>query len=105
MRVLKQRSYSALRDVYDLYILTKDYSKIDWQKVYPIFIRKMDQKDLEYLGIDDLISEDNMSKLSKARDKSIAHQIHLENLPSSHEIIQKVKEDIHKYLCPYLDYS
>ena len=41
LRALKQRSYTAPRDFYDLYELTNDFTKQDWGNIKPLFFRKM----------------------------------------------------------------
>lgn len=97
LRSLVQRSYSAPRDIYDIYYLTQYFTSDDWNRIKPIFIRKMEHKKIEFTGPDQLISQDRIPIFLRAWDRSIAHQIdHRGN--SKEMIIGHVYDVIHTYV-------
>lgn len=98
LRALKQRSYSAPRDFYDLYHLTIGFSKKDWQAIFPIFLRKMEYKYLEYESPEDLIGISKIINAKRAWKTSVAHQITEGHQLEADEIVEKVAELIKKHL-------
>lgn len=98
LRALKQRSYTAPRDFYDLYHLTQEFSKEDWELVVPVFIKKMKHKKLEYHSPDDLIDDSKLANVKRAWKTSVAHQITQVHQPIADEIIESVAQLIKKYL-------
>jgi predicted nucleotidyltransferase component of viral defense system len=75
LRALKQRSYTAPRDFYDLYYLSKQLRKEDWEIIVPTFLKKMAHKGLEFHSFKDLIDDGKISNVKRAWKTSIAHQI------------------------------
>lgn len=98
LRAFKQRSYTAPRDFYDIYYLTKDYSKNDWDRIVPVFLEKMKHKNLEYNSPEDLIDDLKINNVKRAWKSSIAHQLGHESQFQPDEIIQSVVNNIKKYL-------
>ncbi|MCX2681051.1 nucleotidyl transferase AbiEii/AbiGii toxin family protein [Galbibacter sp. EGI 63066] len=98
LRALKQRSYTAPRDFYDLYHLTKKFTKEDWQTVLPIFLKKMERKNLAYQSPEDLIDESKLINVKRAWKTSVAHQITEGDQPEADEIIGTVAKQIKTYL-------
>lgn len=98
LRALKQRSYTAPRDFYDLYYLTKDFNKEDWQTIKPYFIKKMALKGLEYSTSKDLINSSKLIHVERAWKNSVEHQIKLGHQPDAQEIITTVAQSIETYL-------
>lgn len=98
LRALKQRSYTAPRDFYDIYHLTKNFSKEDWDNVIPVFLKKMKHKRLVYQNPEDLIDESKTGNVKRAWKSSIAHQVKNDNKVKSDEIIQEVVQNIKTYL-------
>lgn len=98
LRALKQRSYTAPRDFYDLFHLTAAFSEKDWERIKPIFIEKMKHKNLSYHSPEDLITNDKIKSVKKAWNNSVAHQIDAESYPDANVIIQEVVERIKKHL-------
>ncbi len=94
LRALKQRSYTAPRDFYDIYHLTKNFSKEDWDNVIPVFLKKMKHKKLTYQTPEDLIDESKIGNVKRAWKSSIAHQVKNDNKVKSDEIIQEVVQNI-----------
>lgn len=97
LRSLVQRSYSAPRDIYDLYHLTKDHKPEEWDQIKHLFLEKMRHKEIEYLGPDQLINEDKINTIMKAWDTSVAHQIN-EQTVSKETQINRVYDLIHAYM-------
>ncbi|MDF1546634.1 MAG: nucleotidyl transferase AbiEii/AbiGii toxin family protein [Bacteroidales bacterium] len=75
MRSLVQRSYTAPRDLYDLWFLSGKYKDIDLKALRDAFIRKMEYKGYIFTGIEQLINPDNDRKLKMAWKNSLAHQL------------------------------
>lgn len=98
LRSLKQRSYTAPRDFYDLYYLTEHYTSRDWEELIPIFLKKMEHKELSYNSPEDLIDEQKLLNVERAWKTSVAHQIHAEHQPEAAEIIKSTAKRIKKHL-------
>ena len=75
MRALIQRSYTAPRDFYDIWYLSKHFAELDYKPIVEAFHKKMAFKGYTYTGIDQLINPENDKPLSAAWKNSLAHQI------------------------------
>ena len=98
LRALKQRSYTAPRDFYDLFHLTETFSKEDWETVIPTFLKKMEHKKLTYQSPDDLIDASKLENVVRAWKTSVAHQIKEGHQPEAEQIIKTVAERIKTHL-------
>lgn len=98
LRALKQRSYTAPRDFYDLYHLTESFSNEDWDAVVPTFLKKMAHKNIVYKSPDDLIDASKIANVTRAWKTSVAHQIQKGHQPEAEDIIQTVAQRIKKHL-------
>jgi predicted nucleotidyltransferase component of viral defense system len=98
LRALKQRSYTAPRDFYDLFHLTATFSKENWEAVIPVFLKKMDHKKLTYQSPEDLIDAYKLENVARAWKTSVAHQIKEGHQPEAEQIIKTVAERIKTYL-------
>jgi predicted nucleotidyltransferase component of viral defense system len=98
LRALLQRSYTAPRDFYDLYHLTQDFNKADWKNIKPIFLKKMEHKNLEYKSPEDLIDDSKLANVERAWKNSVEHQIKKGHQPEAKEIIKTVAERIKTHL-------
>lgn len=98
LRALKQRSYTAPRDFYDLYHLTQSFSKKDWETIIPVFLKKMEHKKLEYTSPEDLIYGSRLTNVKRAWKTSIAHQITESHRIEEEDIIEAVAKRIKTYL-------
>ena len=88
LRALIQRSYTAPRDLYDIWYLSQNVSNIDWKVVTKAFHKKMKYKGLEFTGIDQMINEENEKHLKGAWQNSLAHQIPEKNM-ADFEIVKE----------------
>ena len=80
-RALIQRSYSAPRDYYDIWYLSKNMENNNWDAVVEAFFIKTVYKNLDFSGIEQLINSDNDKILKSAWKNSLGHQIAKEKLP------------------------
>ena len=88
LRSIIQRSYTAPRDFYDIWYLSKNTENIEWKKVTGAFYEKMRYKDLEFTGIDQMINKENDKRLKAAWQNSLRHQIPEENM-TEYEVVKK----------------
>lgn len=75
MRALIQRSYTAPRDFYDIWYLSKHFTELNYEPIVEAFHKKMAFKGYTFTGIDQLINPENNKQLSAAWKNSLAHQI------------------------------
>ena len=75
IRALIQRSYSAPRDYFDIWYLSKNVENIDWHEVVKGFHRKMTYKNLHFTSTEQFINENNDKILKSAWKNSLEHQI------------------------------
>ena len=92
LRALIQRSYTAPRDFYDIWYLSRHVKNIDWKIVVEAFHAKMAFKKLTFTGIEQILNNDNDFRLKAAWDNSLKHQI------SFHQMIdyETVRTDLEK---------
>jgi len=91
IRALIQRSYAAPRDYFDIWYLSKHIERIDWQEVVLGFYKKIEYKDLPFLGVEQLISKNNDRILKSAWKNSLEHQIESGKLPEYEEVRDYLK--------------
>lgn len=75
LRALIQRSYTAPRDVYDIWYLANNTEGLDWTEIKEAFYYKMELKGLVFKGVDQMINPENDKRLKAAWQNSLAHQI------------------------------
>lgn len=75
MRSLIQRSYSAPRDFYDIWYLSKHFPELDYAPVANAFHKKLAFKGHAFAGVEQLINPENDKHLKAAWKNSLAHQI------------------------------
>jgi len=75
MRSIIQRSYSAPRDFYDIWYLSKHFPELAYKPIDNAFHKKLAFKGHVFTGIDQLINPENDKPLSAAWKNSLAHQI------------------------------
>jgi len=80
-RVLIQRSYTAPRDYYDIWYLSKHISTIDWKLIVPAFYAKTEFKGLRFEGVEQFINTHNDKLLKAAWNNSLEHQVAFGSLP------------------------
>jgi len=91
IRALIQRSYTAPRDYYDIWYLSKHIGNIDWTEVVQGFYKKIDYKNLKFSGIEQIINENNDRILKSAWKNSLKHQIEIGKLPEYDIVINDLK--------------
>jgi Uncharacterized conserved protein len=87
IRALIQRSYTAPRDYFDIWYLSKHVETIDWKEIVKGFSKKVEYKNLQFSGVEQLINENNDKILKSAWINSLEHQIESGKLPK-YEIVR-----------------
>ncbi len=86
LRALIQRSYTAPRDYYDIWYLSKHSSDLNWTEIKQAFLDKMEFKGLGFTGVEQLLNAKSENAVKKAWKTSLAHQISAEKLPAFDEV-------------------
>jgi predicted nucleotidyltransferase component of viral defense system len=90
IRALIQRSYTAPRDYFDIWYLSKYIENIDWQKIVEGFYKKVEYKNLQFSGVEEFVNENNDKILKSAWKNSLEHQIENGRLPE----YETVRDDL-----------
>lgn len=90
LRALIQRSYTAPRDYYDIWYLSRHNPDLDWDAIVTAFHQKMQFKGLSFNGVEQMLNEVNDKILKKAWKNSLEHQIASGELPA----YETVKQDL-----------
>jgi predicted nucleotidyltransferase component of viral defense system len=75
IRSLIQRSYTAPRDFYDIWYLSKHFPELDYKLIADAFHKKLAFKGHSFSSVEQLINSENDKHLSAAWKNSLAHQI------------------------------
>jgi predicted nucleotidyltransferase component of viral defense system len=86
LRALIQRSYTAPRDFYDLWYLSKNQTSIDWTEIKSAFHEKMKFKNIEFEGTHQMLNDTNDKRVKAAWQNSLGHQIPGGTSPSYDEV-------------------
>jgi predicted nucleotidyltransferase component of viral defense system len=86
LRALIQRSYTAPRDYYDIWHLSKHVAEFDWSEIKSAFIKKMEFKGLTFTGVDQLLNARSDNSVKRAWKNSLGHQISHKKLPTFDEV-------------------
>ncbi|WP_423128085.1 nucleotidyl transferase AbiEii/AbiGii toxin family protein [Gaoshiqia sp. Z1-71] len=97
MRALVQRSYTAPRDLYDLWYLSRHYKDVDLKNLEKAFLKKMEFKGHTFSGINQLLNPENDRPLKTAWKNSLGHQISGE-LPEYESVKQVLKDWFYAFL-------
>lgn len=98
IRALVQRSYSAPRDIFDIWKIKEKFTKEQWKEIKEAFIKKMEFKGHKLENVDDLLTPDSIQKLRVAWERSLVPQIKASELPDFEKVIQDLIELFKKYL-------
>ena len=71
--------------------MSKHISTIDWQEVVKGFHKKIEYKNLQFSGIEQLINENNDKVLKSAWKNSLEHQIESGKLPEYEAVRDELK--------------
>ncbi|MCF8363488.1 MAG: nucleotidyl transferase AbiEii/AbiGii toxin family protein [Prolixibacteraceae bacterium] len=91
LRALIQRSYTAPRDLYDIWYLSQNVSELNWSEIVEAFHQKMKFKNIRFTGIEQMISEENEKQLMVAWNNSLAHQVPVDVFPEYENVIKELK--------------
>ncbi len=92
LRALIQRSYTAPRDLYDIWYLANNTEELNWNEIVKAFYCKMNLKGLKFTGIDQMLNPENDKQLKAAWQNSLAHQIKPEYLSEYELVRDELKE-------------
>ena len=95
IRALMQRKYTAPRDYYDIWYLSKNY-ELDTDKIVKAFKKKVKYKNLEFTGIEQLINPRHEKILKHNWENSLEHQIPKGALADYAIVIPEVREFFEK---------
>ncbi len=98
IRSLVQRSYTAPRDVYDIWYLKDQFNEKDWAEIKRAFLAKMEFKGYTFKGIDQLINEKSINILKRSWKESLDYQLPSGTLPDVDLVIREITELFIKYL-------
>ncbi len=80
IRSLIQRSYTAPRDFYDIWYLSKHFPELEYKPIVNAFHKKLAFKGHSFSAVEQLINSESDKHLKAAWKNSLAHQI-TEELP------------------------
>ena len=89
LRALLQRSYSAPRDYYDIWFLSKNVTDLDWEKIKLAFITKAKFKNIRFNSIEDFFENRKLESIKKEWNNSLKN--HLKSLPNVLMVIEELK--------------
>ena len=92
LRALIQRSYSAPRDYYDIWMLAQEFPDLNYGDVVHTFHEKMKFKGLQFTGPDQLINPNTDRIINSAWSNSLSHQIPDGALPNYGKVREALKE-------------
>lgn len=88
---LIQRSYTAPRDYYDIWYLSKYVDNLPWSEIKQAFLEKMAFKGLEFTGVDQLLNAKIENTVKRAWKNSLGHQIASRKLPAFDEVKKELE--------------
>lgn len=98
IRSLVQRSYTAPRDIFDIWVLKDHISEYAWEKVNEAFHNKMNFKGYHYTGVDQLINDKSINILKRSWEQSLSHQLQSSYLPDIETVTRELTITFKKYL-------
>ncbi len=75
IRSLIQRSYTAPRDYYDIWFLSKHFSDLNYKGIVEAFHKKLTFKGHSFTGIDQLLNSEKDKSVKSAWENSLKYQI------------------------------
>ena len=90
LRAMIQRSYTAPRDYYDVWYMSKNCN-FDWKEIKDGFFEKMKSKELVFENTEQFINEQVEKILKKHWQNSLGSHISIEELPSSEQVLKDLR--------------
>lgn len=90
LRALIQRSYTAPRDYYDLWYLSRQNADLDWSAITTAFHRKMAFKGLTFDGPKQLLNEQHHKTLAAHWKQTLGHQLPANQLPTLPDVLAEL---------------
>lgn len=90
LRALIQRTYTAPRDYYDIWYLSRENADLDWSLITTAFHRKMVFKNLTFDGPKQLLNERHHKTLTAHWKQTLGHQLPAERLPALSDVLAEL---------------
>ena len=91
LRALIQRKYTSPRDCYDIWFLKNNYDNVNWEVVKNGFYRKMQNKNLTFSSVDQLLNPTKEKILKRHWENQLQNQFKKGELPEFKNVIQELK--------------
>jgi predicted nucleotidyltransferase component of viral defense system len=90
LRSLLQRSYSAPRDYFDLWYLTRHVTALSWPDIGRAFRKKCGHKNIVFGSADDFFDPDKLAVCQQEWDRSLRH--HLNDIPEFGSVLMDLRK-------------
>jgi predicted nucleotidyltransferase component of viral defense system len=94
LRSLIQRKYTSPRDCYDIWYLKNNSNSLDWTGIKNGFFRKMENKNLVFTGIEQLLNQRKERVLKAHWNTQLANQFPKSKIPNFNLVLP----DLYKFL-------
>jgi len=91
LRALVQRKYTAPRDYYDLWYLSRTDEMLDWPVIVAAFHRKMAFKGLAFEGPRQLLNDQHHKTLTAHWQQTLVHQVPVGQLPALPAVLTELE--------------
>jgi len=92
LRALIQRKYTSPRDCYDIWHLKNNYDNLDWEAIRNGFLRKMQSKNIDFEGTDQLLNPKKERILKHHWNNQLQNQFQKDKLPDYNTVIEELKQ-------------
>ena len=90
LRSILQRSYSAPRDYFDLWYLTRHVFALSWADIGHAFRKKCIQKNIVFDSTDDFFDPDKLAVCQQEWENSLRH--HLNDIPGFESVLMDLRK-------------
>lgn len=94
LRSLVQRKYTSPRDCYDIWFLKNNRNNLDWIEIQKGFFRKMENKNIKFEGIEQLINPRKVRILKTHWNTQLANQFPKNKIPDFNIVLP----ELHNFL-------
>ena len=92
LRSLIQRKYTSPRDCYDIWYLKNNYYPLDMIKIKTAFIKKSKAKNIDFIGIEQLLNPRKEKILKRHWETQLLNQFPKGKLPDFDSVIFELKD-------------
>ncbi len=94
LRSLIQRKYTSPRDCFDIWFLNKNYPELNWRIIKNAFFKKMQNKNLRFYNVNQLINDEKEKVLKKHWETQLANQFPKDKIPDYNLVINELKQHL-----------